>query len=363
MNINFILPSYSHVPVGGYKVVYEYANRLSGRGHQVAVVHPWNVSLKNGPVDQVKKALWPYKTRLLRGKRLVPWFPVRSDVQLLLVPDLCEESIPDADFVFASAWQTAELVRHYPSRKGKKLYLIYDYEFWMTATKAVRRRMAATFRSGFAMIATSPAVQEMLAENGAVAAAYIPCGLDLSVYKLEAPIENRTWGTIGFPVREQKLKGTADAIEALETVKRRRKEPLQVKAFGSVSTPALPRWITYNRFPSDIELREFYNSVSVFMFPSHFEGWGLPGAEALACGAALVASDSVGLRDYAKNGSTALLVPRKRPDMLARSVEFLLEDDVLRQHLARQGHAHVQQYTWTRAVDALEDLLLSWRVT
>lgn len=358
MKITFILPSYSRVPVGGYKVVYEYANGLSERGHQVAVVHPWHVAWKNGPVEWVKRALWPYKLRL-RNRRLVPWFPTRPEVQMMLVPDLGEGSIPDADFVFATAWQTAELVRHYPMHKGKKVYLIHDYEFWMTGTEETRRRMADTFRSDFAMVATSPAGREMLADSGTVAAAYIPNGLDLSVFKIEVPIEKRTWGTIGFPVREQKIKGTADAIQALKIIKRRHKKPLQVRAFGLASHPTLPDWITYNRFPSDAGLRKFYNSISIFVFPSHFEGWGLPGAEALACGAALVAADSVGLRDYAESGSTAIVVPRRRPDMLARSVELLLEDDVLRQRLAQQGHDHVQRYTWARAVDTLEHFLLA----
>jgi glycogen synthase len=40
MRITFVLPSAARVPAGGYKVIYEYANHLSDRGHSVTVIHP-----------------------------------------------------------------------------------------------------------------------------------------------------------------------------------------------------------------------------------------------------------------------------------------------------------------------------------
>lgn len=40
MRIGFILPYFSEKPIGGYKVVYEYASRLAASGHKVTVIHP-----------------------------------------------------------------------------------------------------------------------------------------------------------------------------------------------------------------------------------------------------------------------------------------------------------------------------------
>ncbi len=43
MKVTFVLPMYLTSPSGGFKVVYEYANRLAALGHQIAIVHPRNI--------------------------------------------------------------------------------------------------------------------------------------------------------------------------------------------------------------------------------------------------------------------------------------------------------------------------------
>jgi glycosyltransferase involved in cell wall biosynthesis len=128
-------------------------------------------------------------------------------------------------------------------------------------------------------------------------------------------------------------------------------------AFGLTERPELPEYVDYWWRPSDTELRRFYNSIGIFLFPSHYEGWGLPGMEALACGAALVAADSIGLRDYARQGETGILVERQRPDLLANAIDMLLQNDRTRREIARRGCAWVQRYTWDQAVGALDGLL------
>jgi glycosyltransferase involved in cell wall biosynthesis len=355
MRINILLPFFSQTPIGGFKVQYEYANRLAARGHRVTVIHPCTVE---SPVGWKARAARLAKRgrELFEDRGRVSWHELRDDVRLLSVPDLRERFIPAGDVTVATGWATAEMLQSYSKRAGSKFQIVYDYELWMEAGAPARRRMSRAFNSGQNVISTSPAVSEMLAESGVRPVAYIPCGLDFETYGVDVPIERRAWGTIGFPVREQPSKGTADALEALKSLRARHGDALRVAAFGPRESKRLPGWVSGLWLPTDAELRSFYNSISIFIFPSHYEGWGLPGVEALACGAALVAADSVGSREYALNGRTALVVPRARPDLLAGAVEVLLGDDEMRRRLARQGYAHVQRYTWARAVDALESL-------
>jgi glycosyltransferase involved in cell wall biosynthesis len=96
----------------------------------------------------------------------------------------------------------------------------------------------------------------------------------------------------------------------------------------------------------------------VFVTASHYEGWGLPGAEAMACGAALVSTDHGGVRAYAEHGVTALISPIRRPDMLAEHVELLLRNPGLRVRIAEQGAEAVRQFTWERAVSSFEQCLI-----
>ena len=355
MRINFLLPFYPRLPVGGFRVHYEYANRLAGRGHTVTVVHPCTVEAPRGLKARVARAA-RRAAELPRDRSRVRWHPLRDEVRLLSVPDLRERFLPAADVTVATGWATAEMAKGYSPRAGRKFQIVYDYELWATAGRDARRRMEEAFRSGLSCVATSPAVAAMLSGVGVSPAAYIPCGLDFDTFGIDVPVERRAPGTIGFPAREQPSKGTADAVGALQGLRSRRGDALSVSAFGPRPLQGLPGWVRASWLPTDTELRGFYNSISIFVFPSHFEGWGLPGMEALACGAALVAADSVGMREYARHGETALVVPRARPDLLSEAVETLLSDDELRQRLARQGHAHVRRFTWERALDALEEL-------
>lgn len=354
MRINILLPFYPKFPVGGFKVQYEYANRLAARGHAVTLVHPCTVEEPRGWKARLARAGKRAAERLTDQSR-VSWHALRADVRLLSAPDLRERFLPAADVTVATAWATAEVAKSYSPRAGKLFQIVYDYELWMTAAPATRRRMREAFRGRQRCVATSPAVASMLAECGVRPAAYVPCGLDFDALGIDVPVERRARETIGFPAREQLSKGTADALGALRALRARRREAMRVSAFGPRPVP-LPEWVRASWLLTDDGLRAFYNSISIFVFPSHFEGWGLPGMEAMACGAAVVAADSVGSREYARDGETALVVPPRRPDLLADAVETLLDDDELRQRLARQGNAHVRRYTWARATDALEAL-------
>jgi len=356
MRINFLLPFYPKLPIGGFKVHYEYANRLAERGHSVSVLHPCTVEEPTGWKANLSRT-GKLAVDFLSNQETVGWYPLRNEVQLLSVADLSERNVPAADITLATSWATAEMARSYTSKVGEVFQIVYDYELWMTANADLRQRMEAAFRATKNCIATSPSVAAMLREIGVQPVAYIPCGLDLGEFGIDTPIESRLPESIGFPAREQSSKGTADAVKAVEILRSRGPQSLRVSAFGPRRVNGLPDDVRVEWSPNSRQLRAFYNSISIFVFPSHFEGWGLPGMEALACGAALVAADSVGIRDYACHEETALMVPRGRPDLLAVAIERLIEDRELRIRLAGQGEAKVRQFTWEPAVDALEALL------
>ena len=158
---------------------------------------------------------------------------------------------------------------------------------------------------------------------------------------------------------EADWKGTRDGLDALHQVHKSVPET-KVILFGVPKTPkGLPPWVQYYCRPRQEVLCDLYNSASIFVSPSWAEGWPLPPAEAMMCGAALVATDIGGHREYAIHGKTALLSPAKHPRELAENILRLIRTPSLRIELANSGYKHIQQFTWDRATDAFEVYLSS----
>jgi glycosyltransferase involved in cell wall biosynthesis len=89
------------------------------------------------------------------------------------------------------------------------------------------------------------------------------------------------------------------------------------------------------------------NAAAAFVFPSLYEGFGLPVLEAMACGTPVITSNISSLPEVA--GDAALLVDPRRVEDLAGAMERVLEDGTLRRDLSRAGLERAAQFTWERA--------------
>jgi glycosyltransferase involved in cell wall biosynthesis len=94
---------------------------------------------------------------------------------------------------------------------------------------------------------------------------------------------------------------------------------------------------------------ELYRAAEVFAYPSLAEGFGLPVAEAMACGAPVVASDIEALREVA--GDAAVYAPPRDAAGFASGIERLLEDEGARSDLREAGVRRAAQFTWREAAD------------
>ena len=353
LKITFTLPGAGSHPVGGYKVIYEYANHLCARGHRVTVVHPARL---HTDVSWVKlgKSTVRYLQRKAEGSyRPDNWFNIDNGVSLLWSWSLNDKYIPDADIVIATSWETAEWVNRYPEAKGKHFYLAQGLETWSGAEK----RVLATWKMPFKKIVIAKWLKE-IADDLGEEAIYIQNGLNFNAFGLDASPEVRNQTRILMLHHRLDLKGSADGLAALNIVKRELPD-LRATLFGVSAAPSkLPDWIEYHRRPSQPKLRELYNHAAIFLSPSWSEGWPLPPAEAMMCGAALVATDIGGHKEYATHEETALLSPPKDAKSLAENLLRLIRNPEFRIKLAQQGNAYIQRFTWKNAVDRFEAALL-----
>jgi len=103
----------------------------------------------------------------------------------------------------------------------------------------------------------------------------------------------------------------------------------------------------------DEELCGLYSTCAAFIYPSLYEGFGLPPLEAMACGAPVITSRTPALVETV--GSAARLVDPKNVDDIARAMAEMLSDKKAREHYAELGTAHVKKYSWEQtALKTLE---------
>jgi glycosyltransferase involved in cell wall biosynthesis len=104
------------------------------------------------------------------------------------------------------------------------------------------------------------------------------------------------------------------------------------------------------------DLRTLYASCTVFVFPSLYEGFGMPVLEAMACGAPVVSSNASSLSEVA--GDAALLVDPTDAQEMATAMIRMVEDKELREDLRRKGALRAKAYSWERSA---RDLLQVYR--
>jgi glycosyltransferase involved in cell wall biosynthesis len=97
---------------------------------------------------------------------------------------------------------------------------------------------------------------------------------------------------------------------------------------------------------ADDVLRRLYRDAGAFVYPSVFEGFGLPVLEALAAGAPTVTSNVSSLPEVA--GDAALLVDPRSATDIAAAVETILNDPRKAEELRDRGRARARQFTWER---------------
>ena len=111
-------------------------------------------------------------------------------------------------------------------------------------------------------------------------------------------------------------------------------------------------------FVDDGDLPALYRNAALFVFPSLYEGFGLPVLEAMACGVPVVCSNASSLPEVA--GDAALLVDPLDTDGLTMAMARVLEDPDLRRGMIARGLEQAARFTWERAalqlLTALETL-------
>ncbi len=124
--------------------------------------------------------------------------------------------------------------------------------------------------------------------------------------------------------------------------------------FALVTQLQLREVVLFPGFVPATELPDWYRAAELFIYPSLFEGFGLPVVEAMACGAPVICSDTGSLVEVA--GNSALTFPAQDEAALVDRLHQIMTDAPLRQELRRLGLARAQQFSWQSTAAATFDL-------
>jgi glycosyltransferase involved in cell wall biosynthesis len=123
--------------------------------------------------------------------------------------------------------------------------------------------------------------------------------------------------------------------------------------FDTVRRLGLAEEVHFLGFVPEDELALWYNAARLFVFPSLYEGFGLPVLEAMACGTPVITSTASSLPEV--GGKAAVLVPPRDTDRIAQEMQRVLDDRQARMEMRAAGRIQASRFSWRAMTDKTVD--------
>lgn len=293
--IAFVLPVPNAKIIGGYKIVYEYANYICGEGYDVTIIY----NAHNGENGKNLPEIMVYLLRFLIGKMEPAWFVTDKRIKKIVYKNYDNVLFEGYDVVIATATETAEYVNH---SKSKKIYFVQDFEDWGRTKEEVYR----TFRYDMKMVTISKWLQKMIADNSGKEVHYIPNGINRNIFKEYYSFEQRQKHSLVMLYHDDYRKGCDIGLRILKRLKAGYAD-FEAFLFGfPKKQKEWEKWIHYYQKATPEKVCECMNQGRVFLCTSRQEGFGLTGLESIFCGCVLVTTDCYGIREYATEDNSFL---------------------------------------------------------
>lgn len=121
--------------------------------------------------------------------------------------------------------------------------------------------------------------------------------------------------------------------------------------FAAVKRLGLEKYVLFPSYIPAYDMPALYSGAKAFLFPSLYEGFGMPPLEAMACGTPVLTSNAASLPEAV--GDAALKVDPLKAGAILRGMEMLLTDKSLCDRLSKAGLARAQQMSWEHAAEKL----------
>jgi glycosyltransferase involved in cell wall biosynthesis len=259
--------------------------------------------------------------------------------------------LPKADVAVATAWPTAHAVARLPASRGKKVHIVMHHE----SGTGPERRIQAIYSLPFHRIAFSRFVRDSVQSRfGCDVHQVVPNGVDTSLFFPDGCPEPRTVLMLYHP---DPRKGADDGMAALTRL-RVRMPDVKIQVCGTVRPPGCwPSWMPVEFFPDDATLRRRYSAATVLLYPSRYEGFGLPPLEAMACGCPSVTTDVGAVPEFAVDAQNARVVRVGDIDAMVNALEEVLVNGAFRNRLAAAARQTADTWSLARVAPLFTEAL------
>jgi glycosyltransferase involved in cell wall biosynthesis len=203
-----------------------------------------------------------------------------------------------------------------------------------------------------------PEEKVVVTPNGVDLEVYFPQDRNQALERVQAKYAIRSPYILYVSRIEHPGKNHVRLINAFSRLKAKTKMPHQVvlagtpwgraeEVYETAARSAYAQDISFIGFVDGSDLPSLYSAADLFVFPSLYEGFGMPILEAMACGVATVCSNLSSMPEVA--GDAALLFDPYDEDEICRTMEQILENDELRVQFVQKGFERSLLFSWSSA--------------
>lgn len=342
---------------GGAKIVAAIVNGIHGRGYRVGVLVM--------PRSEWSKVLDPYFTGYSIPSRIVQWLNDTPSLHRFLYPVLrrARKGIPscsfdrgvkifragtgnpDTKFYIATNFLSAVMLKNAGVEKNRIVLFsqidetkpLYSHQYASAASEIYRNLERKIF------------INREVADRYPPAKV-IPMAIDLGLFARTVPINSRPPKSVVFILRDGEQKDPDTALEAMHHLHNEIPD-IELSAFGNIPKERVPRYVNYHFRPDNSDMVKLLNMNRIFVITSRLEGYPAPPLEAMACGCAVVATDSVGIREYLRSGENGIMVSPGDAESIFEAVKALLNNGEKLIVISEKGYKTAQEHGYARMID------------
>jgi glycosyltransferase involved in cell wall biosynthesis len=295
MKVAFIMPGHGKIPVGGFRIIFIYANMLANHGYDVCLFFSARVKSDKRLIKRLYRLCGYITFALTESWSPKKWFNLHPLVRQKWVTEIEYRFIANFDLYISTTCDVAERVSEFPGVFEKHLKLIQGLETFLHKEDYVKKCWSIPSRR--IVIASW---LNRIAQNWDLDSAVIYNGVDASEFYISEPFSLRKPKSILFMYHPSNWKGGKFILEVTKVLLDKVPE-LKLVCFSAYERPAdLDNRIEFVKSPNRVELRGLYNRCRFFFSASTYEGWALPPSEAMLCGTVCILSDIPGHREYSQ---------------------------------------------------------------
>jgi L-malate glycosyltransferase len=354
MKINFIITGL--YKSGGMKIIFRYGEELNKLGYDVVFYRrliPYNYCRGKSSVSDVIK-LYFRKLYSYISKSGTPQDFYTYSFKISSVPFINSLFVRKAEIVIATEWVTAYSVLHLPKSWGEKYYFIQCYENWRSNQILVDKSYVLPLNR----IVVSGYLKNFISDKFNSDSQVVLNGLDEKEFKCAYYSQSKKNITVSFIYSSLEFKNSKAALYVCDKIHQKYPE-VEIISF-SYDKVNLPPYIINFHSPDQITIADIYERTDIFLFTSHSEGFGLPPAEAMISGCAVITNPVGAVPDYSVHLDSAIHVEDYSPDTMFKWFEYLINNKSEISRIGINAASYVKtRLNWASSVEKFESIINS----